>query len=51
LIGGIIIFGQIAAHLSLLKVACNRYDRRGQLRIDRLLADHGPCPYLGSREP
>ena len=35
------ILGEIAARIDLLTVACNRCDRRGRLRIDRLLAEHG----------
>jgi hypothetical protein len=34
--------GQVAARLTMLDVACNRCDRRGRLRADRLLAEHGP---------
>jgi hypothetical protein len=33
--------GQVAARLAMLEVACNRCDRRGRLRTDRLLAEHG----------
>ena len=39
---GVIFLGQVAAHLPVLEVACNRCDRRGRLRTDRLLAEHGP---------
>jgi hypothetical protein len=37
------------ARLPLFEIACNRCDRRGRLRIDRLLAEHGadmPMPDL-----
>jgi hypothetical protein len=34
--------GQVAARLAMLEVACDRCDRRGRLRTDRLLAEHGP---------
>ncbi len=39
---GVVLLGQVAARLSVLDVACNRCDRRGRLRIDRLLTEHGP---------
>jgi hypothetical protein len=42
--------GTVAGRLSMLDVACNRCDRRGRLRMDRLLTDHGPAmpmPELG----
>jgi hypothetical protein len=38
----VVTLGQIAARLPVLEVACNRCDRRGRLRTDRLLAEHGP---------
>lgn len=41
--------GEIAARIEMLTVSCNRCDRRGQLRVDRLLAEHGaalPGPRL-----
>lgn len=40
---GVVTLGQVAARLSVLEVACNRCDRRGRLRIARLLAEHGPA--------
>jgi hypothetical protein len=43
---GVVLLGQVAACLSVLKVACKR---RGRLRTDRLLAAHGsglPMPDL-----
>ena len=39
---GVVTLGQAAARLSLLTVACNRCERVGRLRTDRLLAEHGP---------
>jgi hypothetical protein len=46
---GVRTLGEIAAWIEMLTVACNRCDRRGRLRIDRLLAEHGanlPGPEL-----
>jgi hypothetical protein len=46
---GIVFLGRVAARLQILEVSCNRCDRRGQLRTDRLLAVHGsnlPVPEL-----
>jgi len=48
-ISGFVTFGEIASHFSLLDVACNRCDRRGRLRVDQLVAEHGanlPMPEL-----
>ena len=39
---GVVFLGEIAARLPMLEIACNRCDRRGRLRTDRLLAVHGP---------
>jgi hypothetical protein len=39
---GVVTLGQVAARLPVLDIACNRCDRRGRLRTDRLLAAHGP---------
>jgi hypothetical protein len=36
---GVVLLGAVAARLTVLDVACNRCDRRGRLRIDRLLAE------------
>jgi hypothetical protein len=47
--GGIIKLGQVADMLTVLRVACNRCERHGQLRTDRLVAEHGrafPMPRL-----
>lgn len=46
---GVVTLGQIAPHLPMLEVACNRCDRRGRLYADRLIAEHGqdmPIPTL-----
>ena len=40
---GAVTLGQAAASLSLLAVACNRWERAGRLRTDSLLAEHGPA--------
>ena len=40
---GVVVLGQVAARLPVLEVAYNRCDRRGRLRVDRLLAEHGPA--------
>lgn len=39
---GVVTLGQVARRLAVLEVSCNRCDRRGRLRIDRLMAEHGP---------
>lgn len=47
---GVILLGQVAARLEYLEIGCSRCDRRGRLRLDRLLAEHGPdmpMPALG----
>ena len=36
---GVVLLGADAARLTMLDVACNHCDRRGRLRIDRLLAE------------
>lgn len=46
---GFVTLGQIAARLPALEVACNRCDRRGRIRIARLMAEYGadlPTPEL-----
>jgi hypothetical protein len=40
---GVVTLGQVADRLPMLEVSCNRCGRRGRLRMDRLLADHGPA--------
>ena len=48
-ISGYVTLGQIATGRSVMDIACNRCDRRGRLRIPRLLAEHGrdvPVPEL-----
>jgi hypothetical protein len=42
LMSGVVYLGEVAARLPTLEVSCNRCDRRGRLRTDRLLAAHGP---------
>jgi len=47
---GVILLGQAAARLEYLDIECGRCDRRGRLRLDRLIAEHGPhmpMPTLG----
>jgi hypothetical protein len=41
-VGGVLL-GAGAAHFLVLEVACNRCDRHGRLRTDRLPANHGPA--------
>ena len=46
---GFVTLGQIAGCLADLEASCKRCDRRGRLRVDRLLAEHGaalPVPEL-----
>jgi hypothetical protein len=46
---GVILLGQVAARLPTIDVACNRCERHGRLRTDRLVAEHGagmPIPTL-----
>ncbi len=38
---GVVTLGQAAARFSLLTVACNRCERAGKLRTNRLSAEHG----------
>jgi len=40
--GGVITLGEMRAKgMTMLEVACNRCERRGRLRIERLTAEHG----------
>jgi hypothetical protein len=39
---GVVTLGQVATRLPMLDVSCNRCDRRGRLRTNRLMAEHGP---------
>jgi hypothetical protein len=39
---GVVLLGQVAARLPVVAVTCNRYDRRGRLRIAPLLAEYSP---------
>ncbi len=46
---GALSLGQLAARLTHLEVRCRRCERRGRLRLDRLIAQHGtdfPGPEL-----
>jgi len=46
---GCLTLNDIAGRVTTLAVSCNRCDRRGRLRVDRLLAEHGlalPIPEL-----
>jgi hypothetical protein len=46
---GVVRLGEVADRLPVLEVACNRCERRGRPRADRLLAEHGvamPIPVL-----
>lgn len=38
---GSITLGELRGKLDMLDVACSRCDRRGRLRLDRLIAEHG----------
>jgi hypothetical protein len=56
--------GDLRGKLTMLEIACRRCDRRGRLRIDRLIAEHGEraglpdlrvllaadCPHIRSAE-
>ncbi len=46
--GNVILLGEVARHLDVLEVKCGRCDRHGRLRIDRLLAQHGPDAPVGT---
>jgi len=39
---GSILLGQVAEHLATLEIVCNRCDRKGEVSVDRLMAEHGP---------
>lgn len=46
---GVVLPGHLAARLPVLDVACNRCERRGRLRSERLVVQHGayiPVPVL-----
>jgi hypothetical protein len=46
---GALSLGQLAERLTHLEVRCRRCERRGRLRLDRLIAQHGadfPAPEL-----
>ena len=38
---GFVTLGDIGPRLPVLEVACTRGDRRGRLRVDRLMVEHG----------
>jgi hypothetical protein len=38
---GSILLGEVAAHIAVLEIACNRCDRKGRVSVDRLMAEHG----------
>ena len=40
---GFLTLADIAGRVATLEVACNRCDRRGGLRIDSLVTEHGPA--------
>ena len=46
---GVVTLGEVAAKVERVEIACRRCDRRGVLRTDRLVAEHGagiPVPAL-----
>lgn len=46
---GVVTLGEVAAKTERVDIACRRCDRRGTLRTDRLVGDHGvamPIPAL-----
>ena len=46
---GAVLLGQLTGRLAFLDVACIRCERRGRLRLSRLIAEHGaafPVPSL-----
>jgi hypothetical protein len=43
--GGVITLAEMRAKgMTMLEVACRRCERRGRLRIERLIAEHGSGP-------
>ena len=40
----VITLGKIASRLTMLEVACSKRERRGRLRVSRLIEEHGPRP-------
>jgi hypothetical protein len=45
-----ITLGDLEGKLTMLEISCRRCDRRGLLRLDRLIAEHSACmslPVLG----
>jgi hypothetical protein len=52
--GGVTALAEMRAKgMTMLKVACNRRERRGRLRIERLIAEHVPtiCRRCASSSP
>jgi hypothetical protein len=61
---GAILLGQLVGRLAFLDVACSRCERRGRLRLSRLIAEHAAafpvpslkahiaadCPRIGGRD-
>jgi hypothetical protein len=45
------VLGEVAAHLHALEVRCGRCERHGRLRLDRLMAQHGPTSVRGATPP
>src|ERR1700676_5592204 len=41
--GGSILLGQVAAKTEEIEIACKACPRRGRLRTERLVLDHGPA--------
>ena len=39
---GVVTLGEVTAKAGRVEIACRRCDRRGVLRTDRLIAEHGP---------
>ena len=39
---GVVTLGEVAAKAGRVEIACRRCDRRGTLRTDRLMGEHGP---------
>ena len=39
---GVVTLGEVAAKAERVEIACRRCDRRGVLRTERLVSEHGP---------
>ena len=49
---GAVTLGDIVGRVRMLEIACRHCERRGRLRVDRLIAEHGAdltLPYLRER--